>query len=81
MKRSHSTTHPNPADLNFAIFFDENIPTLRQTEREHCEGIFSNRACLNALTKMGKNKTSGTDGLTTEFYKYFWNLIGDIVVV
>ena len=27
-----------------------------------------------------KNKTPGTDGLKTEFYKYFCNLIGDIVV-
>ena len=49
----YSTTRPNPAGPNFAIFFYENIPTLTQTEREHCEGIFSNRECLNALKKVG----------------------------
>ena len=29
---------------------------------------------------MENNKTSGTDGLTSEFYRYFWNLLGSFIV-
>ena len=29
---------------------------------------------------MESNKTPGTDGLTSEFYRYFWNAVGKFMV-
>lgn len=28
---------------------------------------------------MAKNKSPGSDGITTEFYIHFWNLLKDII--
>lgn len=32
------------------------------------------------VTMVTNNKTSGTDGFTPEFYRYFWNLFGSFMV-
>ena len=36
--------------------------------------------CELAQITMENNKTPGTDGLTPEFYRYFWNLLGSFMV-
>ena len=36
--------------------------------------------CEIALKTMENNKTPGTDGLTPEFYRYFWNLLCSFMV-
>ena len=36
--------------------------------------------CKRALVMMESNKTPGTDGLTSEFYRYFWNAVGKFMV-
>ena len=36
--------------------------------------------CECALKMMESNKTPGTDGLTSEFYGYFWNAVGKFMV-
>ena len=36
--------------------------------------------CERALMLMESNKTPGTDGLTSEFYRYFWNDVGKFMV-
>ena len=36
--------------------------------------------CKRALMTMESNKTLGTDGLTSEFYRFFWNAIGKFMV-
>ena len=39
----------------------------------------SNDECFNALSKFPNGKTPGNDGLTPEFYKKFWNLLGRLL--
>ena len=39
---------------------------------ESCEGLLSEDECLNAIKKLKNNKSPGTDGFTSEFYKFFW---------
>ena len=41
-----------------------------------CEGKLSLTECHKALQKFPNGKTPGNDGLTAEFYKCFWNLLG-----
>lgn len=33
-----------------------------------------------ALKIMENNRTPGTDGLTSVFYRYFWNIVGTFMV-
>ena len=46
---------------------------LDQNNKFLCEGQLTENECLNALKDMKNNKSPGSDGLTTEFYKIFWN--------
>ena len=36
--------------------------------------------CLKSLQLFENNKTPGDDGLTVEFYKAFWNIVGNLMV-
>jgi len=36
--------------------------------------------CKRALMTMESNKTPGTNGLTSDFYRVFWNGIGKFIV-
>ena len=38
------------------------------------------KVCKRALMTMESSKTPGTDGLTSEFYRFFWNAIGKFMV-
>ena len=55
------------------------IPKLSDDQKNLCEGILSNTECFNALSKFPNGKTPGNDGLTPEFYKKFWNLLGQLM--
>ena len=47
---------------------------------EVCEGKFTNSERFKSLQTFQKNKSPGNDGLTAEFYKAFWHVLGDLVV-
>lgn len=54
------------------FFKPENITPLSQEDKLACENPISTNECLNALKVFTNNKTPGTDGFTSEFYKFFW---------
>ena len=58
------------------ILLSTPLPTLSITARESCEGAITERELKKALMSMENNKSPGIDGLTTNFYKHFWHLIG-----
>ena len=43
-----------------------------------CEGNLTEQEICKSLTSFKNNKSSGNDGLTKEFYCWFWNDIKDI---
>ena len=51
----------------------KNITGLSETQKELCEGHVSEDEVKDAIRLMKNNKTPGTDGLPSEFYKFFWN--------
>ena len=53
-------------------FFDEHVPKLNANEKVKCDGLISEDECEKALKEMKNQKSPGSDGLTTEFYKIFW---------
>ena len=48
--------------------------------RESCEGEFTFTECFDSLSNFQNNETPGNDGLTFEFYKCFWTLLGNLLV-
>lgn len=56
------------------------IPKLSDEMRDVCEGRLSPKECFDCLQSFQNNKSPGNDGLTAEFYKTFWNSIGNLVV-
>ena len=54
-------------------FFNTNMNTLNEIDKVKCEGILSEYECYISLKGMQNNKSPGSDGITTEFYKIFWN--------
>ena len=67
----------NNSKLNF---FDESINKLSNIDRTKCEGLITESECLNALKCMKNQKKPGSDGITVEFYKIFWNNIKEFYV-
>ena len=55
------------------LFQQNNQCKISDDERKLCEGLLTAPECLESLKAMESNKTPGTDGITAEFYKIFWN--------
>lgn len=58
-------------------FLSTVIPKLPDNARESCEGLITEEELLKAVNSMENNKSPGFDGLTTNFYKHFWHLLGE----
>ena len=56
------------------------LPKLTEENKHKCEGALTNSECYKALKSFNKNKSPGNDGLTSEFYLYFWPYLGDLMV-
>ena len=56
------------------------IPRLTGDNAQACEGKLTVDECLKSLQLFENNKSPGDDGLTVEFYKVFWNIVGDLMV-
>jgi len=53
---------------------------LSEETAKVCEGMMSIDECKRALMTMESNKTPGTDGFTSEFYRFFWNAASKFMV-
>ena len=60
------------------LFDDRN--TIKLEEADTCKGLLTLAECTSSLKQFKNNKTTGSDGFTIEFYRYFWNDIGQIMV-
>jgi len=63
-----------------AFFENELIKPLSDENANICEGKITKEECKNALNEMRIGKSPDSDGLTSEFYKQFWDEIGGDVV-
>ena len=59
---------------------DVEFDTLSEQEAQSCEGLLTEKECYDALASMPNNKTPGSDGLSVEFYKCFWEDIKQLVI-
>ena len=56
---------------------DEFLNIETPNDRNSCEGHITENELKLALKQMENNKSPGLDGLSTNFYKYFWPILGN----
>ena len=66
-------------EINRRIIQDINVPKLEQADKDLCDQPITLEELSASLKELPNNKTPGTDGLTTDFYKFFWSKIKKIV--
>ena len=72
----HSEKKSNPNEYLQNL----NFVTLEENDSLSCEGILTEKESFEALLSMHNNKSPGSDGLSTEFYKTFWVHIKDLML-
>ena len=56
------------------------LPRLTPQEADTCNGLLTREECLASLKQFSKGKSPSMDGLTAEFYLFFWELLGQDLV-
>ena len=79
-KEIYTSKNMNPQLPEFSDFFETIECTLSQEKAATCEGEVKLEECYNVLKIMAANKSPGSDGFTMEFYRYFWNLLGNYMI-
>ena len=55
------------------------MPRLSVDDSQLCEGKLTIEECVKSLNSFEPNKSPDYDGLTVEFYKFFWNIVGELL--
>ncbi len=64
------------------ILFDKignSIPCIDDSFKDLCESDFNIEESDSVIFKMALNKSPGTDGLTTNFYQFFWKEVRSLL--
>ncbi|CAM2095978.1 unnamed protein product [Caretta caretta] len=73
---------PGPTDPNACRVLWDELPTVSAGDRDRLELPLTLAEFSEALRRMPTNKSPGMDGLTVEFYRAFWDVLGlDLVTV
>ena len=70
---------PSEEMLN-SFLNNSGIPKLTFNEALICDGKLKVDECYKSLQLFESNKSPGNDGLTVEFYKAFWHILGNLMV-
>ena len=73
------TLSPSENTLN-SFLKNPDVPKLSQVDAQVCEGKLTVSECFKSLQLFQKNKSPGNDGLTVEFYRAFWHVLGEFMV-
>ena len=66
-------------DATKSFSINNQTPILLETDKIDCEKSITLEECSKALKLLPNNKSPGSDGFTTNFYKFFWKDIKDFV--
>ena len=79
-KELYSSRNVDPNSEEFSVSFNVDFQLTEEMASMTCEGEITLAECTKALSMMQNNKSPGSDGLTTEFYRAFWDIISTYVV-
>ena len=74
---SSSKNATNEAFQEFTGSISQHIPMLSQDQCNEIEGVLTLDECWAALKSMGTGKSPGEDGFTVEFYRCFFDILGN----
>ena len=57
-----------------------NVPKLNEDESEKLEGLITYEEAAEVLKNMKNGKSPGTDGMTVDFFKFFWKDLCQYVI-
>ena len=77
---SHGASNSRGVAIMITNNYDANIVKLNESQKSQCEGLMTESELLKSIKTFKNGKTPGTDGLTAEFYKFFWNDIKDLLL-
>ena len=77
---SQNTESTNIQEDSNTFIRNEIFDTLNDNEANQCEGLISIEESSYALYKMKNQSSPGLDGLTTEFYKMFWQKLNKFLI-
>jgi len=63
------------------LFFGQEHPSLNDIDKQKCEGLLSEKECLEALKTMEPSKSPRMDGLPAEFYKVYWKDVSPFLIL
>ena len=61
-------------------FLNANLKALDETEKPLCQGLITKDEVKTFWKAMANCKSLGSDGYPAEFYKFFWNDIGEYLL-
>ncbi len=70
---------PSFESIDNELFEHKNIPKLTINEKKKCDEPISITELGLALKELPNKKAPGTDGFTSEFFKFFWPDIRDVL--
>ena len=79
IRRFYSSLYASNNTSVGSFFCDVDHTGLSHDDSSLCDGELTLHECSIALSMLQNDKAPGTDGLTTNFYKHFWHLIGPLV--
>ena len=65
-------SHHIREEISNKFTISDYLPKLSENEKISCEGALTENELLKSIKAFKNGKTPGTDGLTAEFYKFFW---------
>ena len=60
-------------------FFQSQGPHLSESDKTKCDKVITLEECIACVRELPNNKTPGSDGFNSEFYKFFWGKIKKLV--
>ncbi|CAM2115149.1 unnamed protein product [Caretta caretta] len=67
---------PDPTDPSACRVLWDELPTVSAGDRDRLELPLSLAEFSEALRRMPTNKSPDMDGLTVEFYRVYWDILG-----
>jgi hypothetical protein len=59
---------------------NNNVKQLSELEKKACDKEISEHEILSSLKSLHNGRTPGTDGLSADFYKFFWSDIKNLLI-